>query len=107
MPIALTNVNRRQHIQHQLIVFAMKLRTQFLLLGAGLLLTITLGSCAQSTAPTTTSDEAAQPASVQIANTEAAADLSSAAIGTESGGAGMVLMDAFTVSQGGQIPDAV
>ena len=64
-----------------------------------------LASCAsQSTAP---SSEAAQPDAVQAANSRDAADVVAASVGTSSGGAGAVFVDAMTLAKGQTIPDAV
>jgi hypothetical protein len=78
------------------------LRTYIIVAALGL----ALGSCAQNTAPTAT-DEAAQPAAVQAENSETAADVTAAAVGTESGGAGEAFLDALTLAHGGAIDGAV
>jgi hypothetical protein len=85
-----------------------KIGTSLLGVFAVVLFALFLGSCAQTTAPTTaSSDEASLPNAVQAANSETSADLTSAALGTETGGAGMVLVDAMTLAHGNAISDAV
>jgi hypothetical protein len=61
---------------------------------------LTIASCAQNTAPVA-SDEAAQPAAVQAENSETAADVTAAAVGTTSGGAGEAFLDALDIARGG------
>ncbi len=61
--------------------------------------TLGLASCAQTTNPQATA-ESAQPDAVQAANSRDAADLTAAAVGTESGGSGMEMGDALTLAAG-------
>jgi hypothetical protein len=71
--------------------------------------TLGLASCAQptSTSMPQSSSESTQPDAIQAVNSQDAADITATAVGTESGGAGMVLGDALTLARGGMIPDAV
>ena len=69
--------------------------------------TLGLASCAQPTSTPQSSFESTQPDAVQAANSQDAADITASDLGTESGGAGMVLGDALTLAHGGMIPDAV
>ncbi|HET6400892.1 MAG TPA: hypothetical protein VFH95_05770 [Candidatus Kapabacteria bacterium] len=84
------------------------LRGGMLALVAGLTLgasSAMLSSCAtQSTAP---SSEASLTDAAQAANSRDAADVLAASVGTSSGGAGMVFVDAMTLAQGQTIPDAI
>ncbi len=64
-----------------------------------------MASCAtQSTAPTS---EATLSDAAQATNSQDAADVLAASMGTSSGGAGMVFVDAMTLAHGQNIPDAV
>src|SRR4051812_42316278 len=67
---------------------------------------LTIASCAQNTAPAAT-DEAAQPTAVQAENSETAANVTAAAVGTESGGAGEAFLDALALAHGEMINGAV
>ena len=64
-----------------------------------------LASCAQTNTPA--SSEASQSAAVQADYSRDAADLAATAVGTSSGGSGMVFDDAMTIASGANIPDAV
>lgn len=66
---------------------------------------VAIAGCAQPSAPS--APESAQAESVQLANSQAAADLTASAMGTESGGSGMVFADALHLAHGEPIPDAI
>ncbi len=74
-------------------------------LGLFATLALGLGSCAtQSTAP---QSEAALTDAQQASNSRDAADVLAASVGTSSGGAGMVFVDAMTLAKGQVIADGV
>ncbi|HEX5315588.1 MAG TPA: hypothetical protein VFX22_02970, partial [Candidatus Kapabacteria bacterium] len=64
-----------------------------------------LSSCAQQA--TQPSSEASLSDAAQAQNSRDAADILAASVGTSSGGAGMVFVDAMTLAKGQTIPDAV